>query len=61
MVVMSMFIYFDFLATILDEPKSTKHGWNFLLFLNTALKCSASFCSRVARDFLKTLKNYFPQ
>jgi hypothetical protein len=24
-----MFIYFDLLATILDEPKSTKHWWNF--------------------------------
>jgi hypothetical protein len=36
MVVMSMFIYFDLLATILEEPKTTKHGWNFLLFLNTA-------------------------
>ncbi len=57
---MTMFIYFD-LAIILDEPKSTKHGWNFLPFLNTAQKWCAYFCSRVARDFLKTLKNYIQQ
>jgi hypothetical protein len=32
-----MFIYFDLLATILDEPKSGKHGWNFFAFFE---KCA---------------------
>jgi hypothetical protein len=56
---MTMFIYFDLLAIILDEPKSTKHGWNFFVVIEYSLGMLCLFLFKGSKRLFENSEKLF--